>query len=341
MKPIFLGLAALAALTADGIPTVEPGDWVAYGDVKKSIPMAGELRFDYKVDTDGLSVIMLPLAAGFDGAKSLKLELRTDATRTVAVAVEERQGGRWIAIVAMPKEGWQKIELSESDFSLSTGNDDPKDPNNKLDLPRISSLTLFDMDGFFIKDQSPVRQLFFPDAIAGPRTLTVREFGFSAAAPAPVGLDGLPRPQASWLPVGGLRVRRVETSPLDGPAVEAKYRSGAMRVGGMIRGLTPGALAGKKALQVNLASEKQTTLRFQLEDDRGAKWEVPIELAGEKKKKSVRLALTDWQPAQDTKDPDAKMDLARIKQIAIVDPRGLADSATSDNTVWLSGLKAE
>ncbi|MGC4047176.1 MAG: hypothetical protein QM758_25545 [Armatimonas sp.] len=340
MKPVLFALAALAL--ADGVPTIEPGDWVVHGDVKKSIPESGQLQFDYKVAPEDLSVILLPLAGGFGDAKTLKLEVKADGNRTVAVALEEKQGGRWTALVALPKDGWQKIELSESDFALSMGENDPKDPNNKLDLPKVQNLALFDMDGFFIKDKSPAAQLFFPDAIAGPRVLNVRNVAFSEAAPAaPAGLDGLARPQASWLPIGGLRIRKVETSPLEGVALEAKYRSGAMRVGGLMRPLVPGALVGKKALMLNVASEKSISLIVQLEDDRGAKWNVPIEVPGEKKKKSVRLALTDWQASQDSKDQDAKMDLARIKQISLIDPSGLASQTLSENTVWLSGLTAQ
>lgn len=340
MKPLFFALAALAM--ADGIPTVEPGDWVVHGDVKKTIPESGELKFDYKVEPDTLGVIALPLAGGFGDAKTLKLEVKADGNRSVVLVLEEKQGGRWNALVALPKDGWQKIEVAESDFSLSVGADDPKDANNKLDLPKVQSFALFDLDGFFVKDKSPVAQLFFPDAIAGPRTLSIRNVKFSEAAPATVaGLDGLARPQASWLPVGGLRVKKVETSPLEGAALEAKYRSGAMRVGGLMRPLVPGALAGKKALMLNVASEKATSLRLQLEDDRGAKWDVGIDVPGEKKKKTIRLALADWQASQDSKDPDAKMDLARIKQIALIDPSGLASETLSENTVWLSGLTAQ
>jgi hypothetical protein len=340
MKPIFLALAALALLPDGGVPTIEPSDWMVFGDVKKSLPEPGELRFDYKLADDGPIFISLALGGGFGEAKSVKLELRTDGHRTVAIALEEKQGGRWMSIVALPKDGWQKIELAEADFSPATDKNDPQDPNGKLDLPKVQSLTLFDMDAFFIKDKSPVAQLLFPDAIAGPRTLSVRSAAFSPAAPAAPGLDGLARPQASWLPVGGLRVKRVESSPLDGPAIEAKYRTGAMRVGGLIRPLPPGALVGKKALLLNVASEKPARLRLQLEDDRGAKWDVPLDIPGEKKKKSVRLALSDWVPSQDSKDPDVKFDLARMKNLSLSDLNGLSSGAPTENTLWLGGLSA-
>jgi hypothetical protein len=338
MKPLFLLLTTLAL--AESLPTAEPSDWMMAGDVKKSIPVAGELRFDYKVDPAEFGAITLPLPGGFKDANVARFEVRTDGPRTLAVALDEKEGGRWIALVATPKNDWQKVELSAADFALSTGDNEPKDPNGKLDLPKVQSLSVLDMDTLFVRDKSPVAQIFFPDAIAGPRILTLREVSFSASAPAAPGLDGLGRPQAGWLPVGGLRVKRTATSPLGGAALEATYRSGANRVGGMMRPLPPRALASKTALTLSLASEKAATFRLQLEDDRGAKWDIPISVPGEKKKKAVRLALADWTPSQDTKDPDAKFDVARIKQLGLIDASGLAGAETTENTLWLSGLSA-
>ncbi len=339
MKLIFLLLTTLA-LAEGGLPTAEPGDWVVAGEVKKSIPLSGELRFDYKIDPAELGAMMLPLPGGFKDARAARFEVKTDGPRTLAVTLEEKNGGRWLAVVATPKSDWQKVELSAADFSLSTGPGDPKDTSGKLELSSVQSLGLLDLDMLFVRDKSPVAQLFFPDAIAGPRFLTLREVNFSATAPAAPGLDGLTRPQASWLPVGGLRMKRVAMSPLDSPALEATYRSGATRVGGMIRPLPPKSLAMKTALTLSLASEKPATLRLQLEDDRGAKWDIPISVPGEKKKKTVRLALSDWNPSQDSKDPDARFDVARIKQIALIDASGLAGAETTENTLWLGGLSA-
>ena len=349
MKRIFLALA-LASISASSqaqtpATAVKVGEWTAVGEIAKvsASENAGRksVRFEYTVDKRFHGLLALPIDGGLQQSTGLELTVTADGNRTVAAMLDEAGGGRWTAIFSAPKDARQKVQLSLSDFFLNQGENDPKDANGKLDADKIQSVVVVDVDTFLGEEQNATSALFFPDYKTGPRALTLEGFRFTSAPLKPTLLDGVGRPQAGWLPVGGTTVKNVAESPLGGPALEARYKSGAARIGGMIRPIPLHALAGKSALTIALASETATTVRLQLEDDRGAKWDTAIELAGGSVKKIVRLRLADWQPSQDSKEPDAKMDLARIKQITLADITGLASPKQIENVVWVASLKAE
>ena len=336
---------ALGTVARAEVPDVKSTDWLAMGDITKVSPVDKEgeksLLFEYVVGKKTMGLFACPLSGGLKDAKALSFSIQSDHAHTAAVTLDEEGGGHWVAVFAVPKSGWQKVTLGLGDFSLATGDNDPKDANAKLDPEKIKALALVDLDTFLAGDINAATALFFPDLKTGPHSFSIKDLTFSETAPAATLLDGVGRPQAGWLAVGGVALKNVGGSPLGMPALEAKYKSGGGRIGGMMRSLAPKALAGKSALTLTVASKLATTLRLQLEDDRGAKWDVSLDVPGDSAKKTFRLRLADWEPSQDSKEPEATFDLARIKQINIVDATGLSATETLDNVLYLAGMDAK
>ena len=339
-----LTLASMGFARAE-VPELKNGSWITVGDITKvsttERDLAPALQFEYMVGKKTLGMLAYSLEGGLKDAKSLSFSIQGDHPHTAAVMLDEDGGGHWIALFAVPKTGWQKVTLGLADFTLGTGDNDPKDPNGKLDSGKIKSVALVDLDTFLGNDVNAATALFFPDLKPGPHSFYLKDVAFSEAAPAPTLLDGVGRPQAGWLAVGGVALKNVSGSPLGMPALEARYKSGGGRIGGMMRSLSLHALAGKSALTLTVASKLATTLRLQLEDDRGAKWDATLDVPGDNAKKTFRLRLADWEPSQDSKEPEAKFDLARIKQINLVDATGLASPETLENVLYLAGLDAK
>jgi len=317
--------------------------WVGLGDIAKVSRVSSPrpaLEFGYTVDKRNLNLLVHPFEPGvLAGAQQLRLTLKIDTDTAIAIIVEEKGGGRWTAVASIPKEVWQTIALAPSDFTLSRDSGDPVDPNGKLDLDKVSGVSLLDLHQFFVRAESQALQMFVP-VVPGPRTLWLSSFLADAKALPPNSLDGLVRPQLGWMAVGGLALKRATAgSPLPLPALEASYSVAATKVGGMLRPLPTGALTGKTSLSFTAAVLKSTTLLVQLEDELGGKANATVEVPGVRVPKKVTLALSDFKPSDDSKRD--KLDLSRVKQVLILDISGLTESVEQSNTLWLANLEAK
>jgi Carbohydrate binding domain (family 11) len=108
------------------------------GNVKEGV---AALRFDYQVQNGEINA----LAASFDmGAAeeviSFRFWVKTDAETNMALVLQEKDGGRYAALFHTPKDTWQQVQISLSDFYLTDDKDDPHDPNNQLDMDRVDTL---------------------------------------------------------------------------------------------------------------------------------------------------------------------------------------------------------
>ena len=105
-----------------------------YHDPALRAPTTGALRFNYGINKGEFNALLLPTKAdSLKTAKSLKFSVRADLATVLAVAIQEEEGGRYVALVHAPKDAWQPVELSIGDFALAMDKDDPKDPNGKLE----------------------------------------------------------------------------------------------------------------------------------------------------------------------------------------------------------------
>nr|WP_309688745.1 hypothetical protein [Armatimonas sp.] len=330
-------------LVRHSFATTEEG-WLGMGDIAKvsrTSPPQPTLHFEYMVSKMNLNALVRPLEADvFKGAQRLHFELKTDTDTTVAVMLQEKGGGRFTAVAALPKNLWQDIDLGPTDFTLGKDKNDPADANGKLDMDKVESVTLVDLHVFFLQAEGALATALFPGIVAGPRELWLREFSATTASLPVTTLDGLARPQIGWIGVGGLTLQRAMVgSPLTGRALEATYAVSQGKIAGLLRALPLDALTEKTSLNLSVAAKKSMTLLFQLEDDQGGKFDLTVEVPGLRVARKLSLLLSDFKPANESKRD--KIDLARVKQVLILDISGLLESVEQNNTLWLANLEAK
>lgn len=344
---LFTSFAALVALQPPTLPrhtfaTSDEG-WIALGDVAKASRVSqprSALQLEYTVDKRSINLLVRQVDVGqLAGAQQLHFLVKCDTDTTLAFMVEEKGGGRWMAIATVSKGTWQEVELAPTDFSLGRDAGDPTDANGRLDLDKVSTLSLLDIHQFLVRVENPALQSLFSVA-TGPRTLWLGEFSASVTPLPATTLDGLARPQLGWTGIAGVSLKRViAASPLQVPSLEATYSVAANKVGGLFRSFPTGALTGKTSLTLTAAVLKSTSLLVQIEDELGAKFNVMVEVPGVRVAKKIVLPFADFKPSDDSKRD--KIDLSRVKQVLILDISGLTESVEQTNTLWLANLEAK
>lgn len=330
------------------------GGWTAFGSSAKTAvyvdpsigaPTSGCLRFTYETKAGDTNVLILPTSATLmTNAKSFKFWVRTDASTTVAVALSEEEGGRYIASVHTAKDKWQPVELSIYDFALATGKDDPKDPNGKLDLDRIAGVALVDLNQFFVQSAgNPLAGL--AGVTTGKHTLYLDDFSIESTEIAPstsssgddIRIDGFSHPQLEWITLGGIDITKSAGAPLTGSGMKADYeRSGTLQL--LLRNLNPWVLTNAKFLSLEAAATNATKLLVMVEETSGGKYNTIIEVPAESTAGTYKVAFSDFKPADDSHDDNAKLDPGQIKNIGIMDATALLGGASGANTLWIGSL---
>lgn len=302
------------------------------------------LQFDYTVEKKTLNALILPVTPG-DWAKagSLAFGVRTDADTALVVTVEEEGGGRWTSLAQVKKGAWQSVALGTADFVLSRDGDAPPDPNGKLDVDKVRSVSLLDAAQFFLRIEDANFKALMPAVSEGPRQMLLADFTVTETPPAggaAFRLDGHNRPQVGWVTLGNVALSRAgSTNPTEGPALEARYTQQPMKLVALIRGLPAGALAAGTALNLTLAAEKTTTLMVQLEDHAGGKFSARVEVEGGKVGRKVVLSLNEFQPEGDSKTQ--KLDRKQIKQLLIGDIGGFLIGEAQPQVLWIGAVEAK
>jgi hypothetical protein len=306
------------------------------------------LRFEYSIAKGDLNTLALPVTEGkLSRARSLRFRVKTDYTVPLVFALQEKDGGRWMALFTVPQGKWQDVQLSTSDFVLSQDKDDPADTNHKLDLDRIEYMGILDLNQFLVQVDNPIVAQIF-DIRKGQHSLYLTDFVVTpdqlpgnAASSATGVLDTFARPQVGWLGIGGAQLSQTSGKPLSSPALQVIYRQAPGKFSGFGRSIGWKALEGRSHLAFRVASAKPATLIVQVEEISGGKYNTTLTLPGESTPKDISLAFADFDKAQDSADDNDRLDLGQVKQIAIVDISGFTSSADDDNTLWLTNLHAE
>ena len=133
----------------DGLPSAERGKVSVTGVAANVKDGKAALRYDYPIAKGKLSFLAHSVPdGGLVGAKSIRFWVKSDYTTPIIVSLQEKEGGRWNAGFTAPQNAWQRVELIPSDFDPSDGQDDPKDPNGKLDLEKVEGVGLVDVGRF-------------------------------------------------------------------------------------------------------------------------------------------------------------------------------------------------
>jgi len=359
-------LAACAAVSGAQTPhsplvnhTFKEGveGWVAMGTTAKvgvshesgiAQPSAGALKFDYGVGKGELNAVILQTSLdSWTKAKSIKFRVRSDSNTIFAVALQEQDGGRYGAIVQVPKDAWQTVELSTTDFILAQDPNDPKDPDGKLDMDRVTSLAVTDVAQFFVSLDNPALASMF-DIKQGSHTAYFDSFVVGTEAiPAntastgdTVQLETFAHPQLGWIGLGVTKIAKSEGKPLEGSALHAEYHQAPGKLALLNRPLQSWVLTGTKVLTFDVASAQPAKLLVQFEQYDGGKYNMTIEVPGGSVPQHKKLLLSGFARGDDSTDKDTKIHLASIKSLAVIDISGLVDKADHDNSLWINHINA-
>lgn len=331
--------------------------WIGIGDTAKlsvshdagiALPSEGALKYDYSVAKGSFNALDLhtPLDSWTKG-KSFKFRVRSDSNTLLAIELHEQDGGHYAAIVQVPKDKWQTVELSTSDFILSQNANDPKDPDGKLDMDRVTDFVVSDVAQFLVTiDNAALSSLF--DIKQGAHTFYFDSFtispdsipGSTTSSGDSVSLDTLVHPQLSWIVLAGMKVSKTSAKPLEGLGLQADYHQTPNKPALLNRALQSWVLTGSKVLTFDIASIQPATIIVQLEQYDGGKYNMTVEIPGGSTLQHKKLLLDGFARGDDSTDKDTKLHLALVKSIAFIDVSGMMTQADKDNTLWLARLTA-
>lgn len=307
---------------------------------------SGALKFEYVIEKGQVSALIRRLEqAPPPDMQAISFWARSTERSFLAVVLQEQDGGRYTASALLPAGQWQRVEMAISDFGLSQEPDDPKDPNNKLDVDRIEAVAITDLTQVLAQagDSSlmgmfgikPGRRALFLDDIE------VSTKPLPAATPAPneTVIDSFLRPHATWYATGAADCTLFDGKPLDAKGIRIEYPREQGKIAAIFKMLPKGALTGYTKLVLSAASAEPVTLMVQLEETDGGKYNGFITLEGGQKATQVTLNFAELQRSDDAEDADGKLDVAKVKQIVIADPSFMT-GGTGRNTVWLAKVRA-
>jgi len=116
-------------------------------DVTHKVLEADAMQMEYQQLDDRLILVSHPMTSGdFTGAHSLAFEIASDKPAQIAISIEEESGARYDSDVRVP--GGNKALHMDIPLNMFEASDNgPRDPDGKLDLDRLRSITLLDFTG--------------------------------------------------------------------------------------------------------------------------------------------------------------------------------------------------
>jgi len=303
---------------------------------------AGSLNLTYPIAQGQMAGATLPIAEGVAAKMaSLHFWVRSDSNTPLTVSLQEKGGGQYVAMITVPKDKWQEVELSARDF---VPNGDAPDTNGKLDLDKIETVSLFDLSQFLA--QAPPIALLV-GLKNGTRSLLLSDFQITTkplpdaatATDSEYLFDTFTRPQASWT-VFNANGAILEAAPLFSRALRLDYNLPYGEAIAAAKRLKPGVLTGKKTLNLHLASTHACQLLVQLEEKTGGKYNAMLSLPASVNPIDKTIDIATMTPDEQTKDPNGKLDLDQIQQLTVIDLTAVTQ-APGANVLWIGKVTAK
>ncbi len=310
----------------------------------------GSLKFEYDIKPGVRSLLALNTPNGLPlEGKTLRLWVNSDRATALALLLQEKDGGRYTATFAAPRNRWQEVALSVADFALADGPNDPKDPDGKLDLDLVGNVALIDVVQMFgVADNPDIVKLL--GAELGPRTLRLDDFLVTAEKLPPgmttangeVRIDTFARPQVSWVGIGGVSLTRFEGAAPDQRGLQAIYRPTTGRIVAMMKMMPRGKLQGMARLSLKASSTQATTLIVQLEEAGGGKFNTTVTVPEGGAWSTHTIELAELNAGDDSKVRDRKVKPELVTQLVVLDITGaMGGSSETDNVLQLTDLRAQ
>lgn len=321
--------------------------------------LAFNYRFDVVATNPGelpIDAIIRPVMQGLlTKARAFSFWARSDTNAPLGISLAEKDGGRYLATVWLPKNQWQHVVLTSADFSLTDGKDDPKDPDGKLDMDQVDSIVLLNLWEFLAvgAKEAPAAAALFPPQ-TGEHTLWIDDFTASSAPPIydtpeptlptekrGMWLDSLRRDTLSWVPIGLVEMQLEKKAPTKFRALRLDYTQENGKFTAVIHDLKNVDLSKYDHLEFDIASSKPSKLLLTLEEKNGARYTAVIDVAGSSMSSRKALYFANFKLADDSpKDPDDKLDLDQLKNLTIVDLTAFFNMQTQPNTLWIGPIRA-
>ncbi|MDX1934872.1 MAG: hypothetical protein SFU56_19920 [Capsulimonadales bacterium] len=305
------------------------------------------LQMDYSVVKGEMNFLYLTVNDNeITQAKSFRFAVKADYATTLAMTLQEKDGGRYSAAFHVPPGKWQTVVLSPSDFSLARENDAPVDTNGKLDLDQVNFVGLADAGQYFAQAGDPTLSQLF-GIKPGSHSLKVADFTISrqpvagGLTPSDARIDSFAGPQVNWLATGGVELAATGGKPLNGRGFSASYRQSQDRFSGFMRDVGQGKCLGKTALKMTLASEKAAKVIVQLEEKGGGKYNAIVTVPEGNVATPFVVRFADLKPADDSKDDNSTFDQGNIHRIVLIDVSGFLDKTDTQNTLHIGDLRFE
>jgi len=320
--------------------------------------LAFNYRFDAVATNPGelpIDAIARPIPNGqLAKMRTLSFWTRSDVNAPLLVALTEKEGGRYVATVWLPKNQWVHVVLTPEDFGLTDGKDDPKDPDGKLDMDQVESISMFNLWEFVAvaAKQNPASVAFFPPQ-TGEHTLWLDDITASTAAPtfdapeptAPdkngIWVDSLRRNLLTWIPLGNTEILVDKAAPTKSRAIKMDYTQEAGKISALIHDLHNVNLTSYDRLEFDVAATKAAKVLVTLEKRNGAKYNTLIDVAGGSVSSRKALYFSQFKLADDSpNDPDNKLTLDQLKNITILDISAFINPQKQDETLWIGPIRA-
>ncbi|HSI72153.1 MAG TPA: hypothetical protein VK934_03170 [Fimbriimonas sp.] len=308
-------------------------------------PGSAALKVEYDVAQGQTSFAVLPAPPQMAKMQSLKFWIKADQATTMALSIQEREGGRFSTVLSVPKGAWQPVEIGLGDLMLGVGQGDPKDANGKLDLDKLEMLSLGDFQQFIAQNADFAS---IAGVQNGARAFYLSDFQISAAAlpdtttsGAEFRFDTYARPQIAWASLGGPELKIVADGRVTGKALRASYRTLPGKLMALVRVVRAGSLTGKTVAKLQIASAKPAKLLIQLEETTGGKYNAILDIKGGSTSNDYDYLLSALIPSDDSKDDNGKLDVDKVHQLVLIDVTSLFESAEQDNVIWLGSIVAK
>ena len=310
----------------------------------------GGLSWSYDITPKTIRVLALQRPIDLTGMKSLRFWVKCSATTSIVVGLGEASGASYQANAHCPAGAWQEVAVNLDEL---TPDEAGKDPNGKLDLDQIGSITIFDIAGFVA--------MFLPD-VKGSRTMMLDDIGFSSkpvtatTGPAQVTrvvpihlVDNFETSVIRWIPISLEFADAPKFALFDAPVAVDKdvppgggkqslkfsYPRKGKKFHGVMRNLEKLDLSKATTLDMAVKSSHDGTFFVTLEEKDGSRYNKQIDLLlGDWK--SFSWTFSELKLADDTQDENGKLDPDQIKQISIGDATTLLGAGEADEVhVWL------
>lgn len=302
-------------------------------------------------DANGLpGSLILTTQGGLPGLKAVRFGVTAEISAALAVMLAEggEDGPRYSALIWCEGGEWAEYELGIDDFHYDR--DSGEDPDGKLTPENIEAIVMVDVGCFFrlLAQQNPM----FHVAPAAEQVLMLDEFELSTVEPeknktqeGTVLIQDYAWPLVGSVLIGGRNVKASTlTQDEEDEALKIEYEVPAQSIFALVHQIKPGALEGIEALQLQVKSEKATTLVVDLEERTGrgeekkANYSATVQVGAGDDWKTLEVPITEFKQGADSVDENGTLDTEHIVMAMVFDGGALINQADLANTLQVRGF---